>query len=130
MTISDIVDFLEDNGIAEVEEIENEDQIVVKFFYDFDNDELEAAKSYANEESDLEENSDEWYKDWYLSYLSDVANDNVEEIVEELCEELELVGYFKQVEMDNNSAKFVKYMAVFAEDFGEADLEEVLNDYL
>jgi len=85
MEISEIEDFLGDNGLSEIEEIKNDENYsVIKFYYDFDKDELSAARAYANDESDLESESAEWYTDWYLSYLSDLAKDNVEEIMEEL----------------------------------------------
>ena len=83
-----------------------------------------------NEESDLEEESDEWYRDWYLSYLSDIAKDNVEGIVEDLGDELELASKIKEVEIDVNNADYMKFVAILCSEDFEEDLEETLNDYL
>lgn len=131
MKVAEVIGFLEDSGLSEIEELKASDNcIVVKFYYDFDKEEISAARAYANEESDLEEDSVDWYKDWYLSYLSDVAQDNVEEIIEELSEEFEAEVKFKSIEMDSNNSGYMKFMAVLSTDLEDLELEEVLNDYL
>lgn len=131
MQTTEIIEFLEGNGLSEIEEVKTEDNfIVLKFYYDFDKEEILAARAYANEESDLEEESDEWYRDWYLSYLSDVAKDNVEGIVEDLGDELELASKIKEVEMDVNNADYMKFVTILCSEDFEEDLEEILNDYL
>lgn len=131
MVVENIIEFLEENGLLEIEEVKSKDDLlVVKFYYDFDNDEISAARAYANEESDLEEESDEWYRDWYLSYLSDIAKDSVEEIIEELSEELGVQGSFKSVEMDANNADYMRFIAAFCSDDLDEDLAGILNDYL
>lgn len=131
MEISAVEKLLEDNGITEVEELKSNDEyLIVKFYYDFDNDELEAARAYADEESDLESESLEWYKDWYLPYLTDIANDNVEEILEEISEELEVITHSKALEMRDNSADYIKFIAILSKDELDDDIEDILNDYL
>ena len=131
MQTTEIIEFLEENGLSEIEEVKTEDNfIVLKFYYDFDKDEILAARAYANEESDLEEESDEWYRDWYLSYLSDIAKDNVEGIVEDLGDELELASKIKEVEIDVNNADYMKFVTILCSEDFEEDLEETLNDYL
>ena len=128
--LAEIIDFLEDSGLSEVEEVKStEDYIVVKFYYDFDNEELSGAKEYANSESDVEEESDEWYRDWYLSYLGDIANDNCQEIIEEVSDEFEIEGVCKALEMDSNTSSYIKFISVFNKGLEELDLEEILNDY-
>ena len=63
MDSSEIISYLEENGLADVEEVKQDDEsAVIKFYYDFDKEEISAAKSYSNEESDYEEESDEWYR--------------------------------------------------------------------
>lgn len=131
MQTTEIIEFLEENGLSEIEEVKTEDNfIVLKFYYDFDKEEILAARAYANEESDLEEESDEWYRDWYLSYLSDIAKDNVEGIVEDLGDELELASKIKEVEIDVNNADYMKFVTILCSEDFEEDLEETLNDYL
>ena len=88
MDITEIITYLEENGLGEVEEIKKvKGAVIIKFYYDFDNDELAAARSYANDESDFEAESDEWYSEYYIPYLKDIAIDNVEGICEDMSEE-------------------------------------------
>lgn len=130
MEITEIIDFLQRNELTEVEEIAvEEDFAVLKFYYDFDKDEIEAARSYANEESDLEEDSENWYSDWYLSYLIDVANDNISEIFEEADEEFEIASMYKVMEGEAGSNEYIKFIAVLCTDSFDGDLEEILEEY-
>ena len=130
MEISEIEDFLGDNGLSEIEEIKNdENYFVIKFYYDFDKDELSAARAYANDESDLESESAEWYTDWYLSYLSDLAKDNVEEIMEELSEEFEVVTACKALEMTAKSADYMKFIAIITNEEID-DIDDMLMEYI
>ena len=71
MDINNIIEILEENNLSEIEELKNEDGVVlVKFYLDFDEDILSAARSYANEESDYEAESSEWYKEFFIPYLA------------------------------------------------------------
>lgn len=131
MDYQEIIEFLEDNGVSEVEELRSEnDNMIIKFYYDFDKEELAAARAYANEESDLEEESDEWYRDWYLSYLYDIAKDELDETFEELNEEFNTSSVFKVLANDANNSEYVKFVAMICDEEYDEDLEEQLNDYL
>ncbi|CUQ08749.1 hypothetical protein BH721_04615 [Clostridium baratii] len=131
MNVADIIDILEENGLSEVEELMvEEDNAVVEFFYDFDRDELTAAKAYANEESDAEENSDEWNREWFIPYLLDLAKDNVEAVLEDINEELQLEGIIKEANIDGNNNDYIKFVGAFCTENCSLDLEEILNDYL
>lgn len=131
MDYQDIVEFLEDNGVSEVEELKSDnDNIIIKFYYDFDKEELAAARAYANEESDVEEESDEWYRDWYLSYLYDIAKDELDETFEELNEEFNTSSLFKVIANDASNSEYVKFIAIICDEEFNEDLEEQLNDYL
>lgn len=93
-----IIEFLEDNNLTDIEEVEIDAQdevIAIKFFYDFDKDEISAAKSYASEETDYDENDTQWIATGIIPYLNDLAYDNVSEINEDLMEEFELIAKFK-----------------------------------
>ncbi len=130
MNISDIIDFLEDNGLCEAEEIKNDGDVsLIKFYYDFDNDEKSAAKSYANEESDFEAESDEWFAEYYSPYLNDIALDNVESILEELMDEFEIESKYKNLGMLNGANEYCEFIAAVCDLDCEIDLEETLNDY-
>lgn len=131
MDISEIKSFLEDNDLSDVEEIKQEDDyILLKFYYDFDKDELMAAKSYSNEESDFEAESDEWYNEYYIPFLKDIADDNVESIVEDAAEEFEIEGKYKSLVMESGELGYLRFVAVFSAEMDESEMEDILNDYV
>lgn len=131
MDISEIKSFLEDNDLSDVEEIKQEDDyILLKFYYDFDKDELMAAKSYSNEESDFEAESVEWYNDYYIPFLKDIADDNVESIVEDAAEEFEIEGKYKSLVMESGELGYLRFVAVFSAEMDESEMEDILNDYV
>ncbi|MDS0525750.1 hypothetical protein NNC19_08675 [Clostridium sp. SHJSY1] len=131
MEVEEIIDFLEDNDISEIKELKSEEKYsIFNLFYDFDKEELSAAKAYANEESDVEEESDEWYRDWYLSYLYDVAKDNIEEILEDMDEEFGTSSLAKIIVSDASNTEYVKFVVLICNENFEGEIEEILNDYL
>lgn len=103
---------------------------MLKFYYDFDKDELMAAKSYSNEESDFEAESDEWYNDYYIPFLKDIADDNVESIVEDAAEEFEIEGKYKSLVMESGELGYLRFVAVFSAEMDESEMEDILNDYV
>lgn len=130
MDISEIKSFLEDNDLSDVEEINQEDNyILLKFYYDFDKEELVAAKSYSNEESDFEVESDEWYNEYYIPFLKDVAEDNVESIIEDVAEEFEIEGKYRAIGMETGDLGYLRFIAVFSSEMDEVEMEDILNDY-
>jgi hypothetical protein len=131
MEVTSIIDFLEEDGLSEIEELKTEENVVVlKFYYDFDKEEISAARAYANEESDAEEESDEWYKDWFFSYLYDVAKDNVGEVLEEIEEEFEVSSMYKILANEASNSEYSKFIAILCNDTFEGDLEDILKDYI
>ncbi|EKQ53185.1 MULTISPECIES: hypothetical protein [unclassified Clostridium] len=130
MKSSEIINFLEENDLADVEEIKRKgNYVIIKFFYDFDKEELSAAKAYSNEESDFEPESDEWYKEYYIPYLRDIAVDNVEAILEETMEEFELETKYKEFGMENVESGYFKFIAAFSDELTDSEMEDILNDY-
>lgn len=131
MNAFEIAQRLEQEGLTEIEEVlvEN-DKVILEFFYDFDREELSAARAYANEESDLEEDSNEWKAEWYIPYLLDIAKDNIENVIEEIDDDFEVSGVFQEVKIDGNNNDYIKFVAVFCTDDCDEDLEEILSDYL
>lgn len=130
MKSSEIIDFLEDNDLAEVEEIKHKSNyVIIKFYYDFDKEELSAAKAYSTEESDFEPESDEWYNEYYIPYLRDIAVDNVESIIEEISDEFELESKYKEFGMENGNSGYFKFIAAFSEELTDIEMEDILNDY-
>jgi len=131
MEVTNIINFLSDNGLSEIQELKTEDDvIVIKCYYDFDKEELSAARAYANEESDAQEESDEWYKDWFFSYLYDIAKDNVDEILEEVQEEFQISSMYKIVSNEASNSEYIKFITIFCNDSFEGDLEDRLKDYI
>lgn len=130
MNSSEIISYLEENGLADVEEIKQDDEYsVLKFYYDFDKEEISAAKSYSNEESDYEAESDEWYREYYIPFLKDIAVDNAESIMEDIVEEFEVECSLKDLGMEAGESGYFKFIIAVSADMDEAELEEVLNDY-
>ena len=125
----EIINYLEDNDFADIEELKKKSNfVIIRFYYDFDKEEISAAKAYSTEESDFEPESDEWYKEYYIPYLRDIAVDNVESTMEEIMEEFELEAKYKEIGMENGDSGYFKFIAAFSEELTDAELEEILND--
>jgi hypothetical protein len=127
MNKKEILEFLQDNDLIDVEQVSAKGKLyVVKFFYQFDEDELGGARGYANDESEDEEDGDDWKESYYLPYLNDVAADNVGEIIEEAMEEFDVNAQYVSYDIDREREDRCEFIAVFSsEDF---DIEEVLED--
>lgn len=126
----EIINYLEENNFADIEEVkQDDDYTIIKFYYDFDKDEINAAKSYSNEESDYDEESEEWYKEYYIPFLKDIAVDNAEEIIEELVDEFEVEYCLKDLGMDSGESGYFKFLLAISNELTDTELEETLNDY-
>lgn len=124
-----IIEFLEDNNLTDIEEVEIDAQdevIAIKFFYDFDKDEISAAKSYASEETDYGENDTQWIATGIIPYLNDLAYDNVSEINEDLMEEFELIAKFKSEDISTSDYTYQKFYLIITED-DSIDLEDIID---
>lgn len=127
----DFVEILEENELTDVKVIKaSENYSVISFNYDFDDEEMSSARAYANDESEEEEGSSEWYENWYIPYLYDIAKDNVQEIIEEICDDFELEGEFKESESYDLSQEFMKGIIIFCKDSSEVEMEDIINDYI
>ncbi|WP_055070667.1 hypothetical protein [Clostridium massiliamazoniense] len=125
-----IIEFLEDNNLTDIEEVEIDAQdevIAIKFFYDFDKDEISAAKSYASEETDYDENDTQWIATGIIPYLNDLAYDNVSEINEDLMEEFELIAKFKAEDISTSDYTYQKFYLILTED-DSIDLEDIIDN--
>ena len=131
MDINEIINILDKNSLIESEDdiFKKNECLLVKIVYTFDNEELKSAKSYANEECDLGEDSTEWQEDFYYEYLKDIANDNVQEIIEEIAEELDIVSEIRSKEDSISDGQFT-CLAIFGSEYLDIEIEQVLNDYL
>jgi len=130
MKSSEIINYLEDNDLTDIEELKKKSNyVMLKFYYDFDKEEINSAKVYSTEESDFEPESDEWYKEYYLPYLRDIAVDNVESIIEEVMEEYEIEAKYKEIGMENGDSGYFKFIAAFSDELTDVEMEDILNDY-
>lgn len=124
-----IIKILSKNNLNSIEELPyNDDTLVVRFFYEFDEEEIEAAKAYASDESEDEENGDEWYEEFFLPYLNDLAVDNVGEIVEDIMEDLNIDAQFVSYEMDEEEYSYNEFIAAFSQKDKLKEIEEILEE--
>ncbi|MDU5110878.1 MAG: hypothetical protein E6248_10540 [Clostridium sp.] len=131
MKVNQIISILEENQLTEIEELKNEDGIIlVKFFFDFDEDVLSAARSYSNDESDYEEESNEWYKEFFIPYLYEYANDEVVDIIEEIVDEVDLAGEVMAFQMNSNSFETMQFMALFTDEDQDITIEDVAKEFI
>lgn len=124
MNKNEIIDFLDENGLNDIEEITYKKEfIVLRAFYDFDEEEIEAAKNYADNECN-DDDSDKWREEYFLPFLSDISSDNIKEIMEDLTDKFDIDGQFVIYDVDNEER--CEVIAIFSnEDF---DIENVLED--
>lgn len=131
MNSSEILSILDQNNLSEIEELRNkEDHILVKFYFDFDDAVLNAARAYSNDESDYEAESKEWLSEYFIPYLYDYANDSVLEIIEEIVEDVDVAGELMAFQMDAKNSNFVQFMALFTEQENTLTIEEAVKDFI
>lgn len=129
MNKNDVLTFLSESGLENIEEIKyKEDVLVVRFYYDFDEDELEAAKAYANDESDDEEEGDKWYNEYFIPYLNDLAIDNVGEIIEDAMEKAQFESQYMSYDVDEENYDYAEFIAVFSNSSNDVKIEDVLDE--
>lgn len=131
MDVNKIIGILNENYLTEVEELKNEDGVILlKFYLDFDEVILNAARSYANEESDYEAESPEWFREYYIPYLYEYGNDEVLDIVEEIIEEFEISGEVMAFQMDLSNYESMQFMALFTENDDDIVIEDIAKDFI
>lgn len=131
MDYNKILNILSENYLDDIEELRNEEDLyLIRFYFDFDQDVLDAAKSYANETTDYEEGSIEWYKEAFLPYLYDYANDEVLDIIEEVVEELDISGEVMAVQIDSSNYETMEFFALFTDYSNDISIEDLVKEYL
>ena len=124
-----IIEILEDNGIDDIEIIDTRDNIIVlRFFYDFDEDEIKAAKAYANDMSKDKNDVKSFTEDFIIPYLSDIAVDNVGDIIEDIMEDLHIEAQFISYDIDNEDYTYNEFTAVFYEKNIKIDFDKILEE--
>lgn len=123
----DIINFLNQNDLNDIVEIEyKKETVAFKFKYVYDQVEMEAATSYANEEGDFNQNKEDWYEEFFLPYLSDIAADNVEDIMEECAEEMKIEYEFIGCDISQDAYKFNEFAVVFYDEDLNIDIDDIL----
>lgn len=113
--------------ISNVEEIEYKpDFLIVRFFYGYSEDELEAAKDYANTEASNEDDEDKWYDEYYIPYLIDIAVDEISDTIEDMIEKSSLNAEYVSYEPGRED-KTSEFIAVFTDASKEFDIDEILD---
>lgn len=111
----------------EVEEIGSKDGLLVlRFYYGYDDDELDAAREYADSETNIEEDEDKWYDEYYIPYIADIAMDEVRDTMEEMVERTGYNAEFVSYEPERDSER-CEFAAVIADENREFDIEEILE---
>jgi hypothetical protein len=121
-----ILEYLDESGMSDIEVIKEENEyMAVKFYYDFDADEMKAAEAYANDESGKEKN-DSWYEEFYLPYLTELSVDNVGEIIEEIMGDTGTKAQFVSYQMEEED-DYSEFIAVFNEEGAVVNIEDILD---
>ena len=122
-----IIDFLNKNELSDISEIQyKKGTIALKFKYYYDDVEMEAATSFANEEGDFKQRQEEWFEEFFLPYLSDIAADNVEDIMEECAEDMEIEYEFIGCDISQDAYEFNEFAVVFYEEDSNIEIDDIL----
>jgi hypothetical protein len=124
-----VLEFFNENEVEDVEVLkQDENTLVVRFYYDFDEDEIKSATAYANDECEEESESDVWYEEFYLPYLNDLAVDSMGEVIEDAMEELKLEAQYVAYEADKDNQDYSEFIAVFYEKGTDVEIESILDE--
>lgn len=127
MNKQDIIEMLQNNDLSDVEIVKEEDGVLVlRAFYDFDEEELTAGATYAKDEAEVD--SDEYYYDYLFPYLTDLAVDNIGDMVEEIIEDKNIDGQFITYDIDPEDYGTLEVIFMFLRDDLDVDLETVLEE--
>ncbi len=128
MNKDNILEYLENNGLTDVDIIrEEEGLIVATAFYDFDDEEMEAAKAYA-EGQITDEEDEEASEEYLMNYLVDLAVDNLGEVFEELIDEEGVDAQYLTYEMDPEEPDTIQVAMLFSKGDLDKDLEDILDE--
>lgn len=124
-----IKEMLEKEGLDEIDQIEYKDDIqAYNFFYTYDEEELEAAKAFANESTEHNVNQKEWNEKYFLPFLMEIAADNVKDILGDICEELNLQGEYVAYEIDEDSFEQCEFVIVLSEEGKEINVDAIFEE--
>lgn len=126
-----IIQLLEQNEVSDVEEIKYKDNVLVaRFYYDFDETEIKAAKAFADDECTKNSGGEEWTNEFFLPYLTELAIDNVGEYIEEIMDITNVVAQFISYDVDPEEVEYCEFIAVFFNDEDDIQIESVLDELM
>lgn len=141
----EILKLMEEAELSDIEVLVEEERLtLVRFFYDFDEDELKAAENFAKSESEKEEESsevdesaevdlaydedEEFLGDDKQKYLTEIAIDHVGEILEDLQDELMMEIQYVGYNLDEDEYDAFEFIALIFEKGQALNIEEVLDE--
>ncbi|MFL0252334.1 hypothetical protein ACJDT4_18125 [Clostridium neuense] len=124
-----VLEFIKSEDIEDIEEIKYKPQVLVlRFYYDFDADELNAAEAFANDECDGESRGEVWYGEFFLPYLDDLAADSIGEIMENCMDELGIRTQFVVYNVSADEYEYSEAIGIFFDKDQEFDIDNVLDE--
>ena len=124
-----IMELLKVKELTDIEELTYKDEVfVLRFYYDFDESEVKAARAYANDESEEAEDSEPWAEEFFLPYLTDLAIDNVGEYMEEIMEGAEVSAQYMSYDLNVDEVDYCEFIAIFHKEDKDIEIETVLDD--
>ncbi|WP_010234223.1 hypothetical protein [Clostridium arbusti] len=128
MDKQNIIKFLKQNQIDDIEEIKyKEDIFTTRIYYDFDDSEIEAARAYANDECEDEEEGEVWYGEFFKPYLNDIVIDNVGDLLEDCMKEFNIEIQFITYDIDDQY-EYSEVVAIFYDENKNINIENVIDD--
>lgn len=141
----EILKLMEEAELSDIEILKEEESLtLIRFFYDFDEDELRAAENFAKSESEEEEESaeveetaevdlaydedEEFFGDDKQKYLSEIAIDHVGEILEDLQDELMMEIQYVGYNLDEGEYDAFEFIAVIFEKGQALNIEDILDE--
>jgi hypothetical protein len=97
-----ITKYFKDEGIQISELKIEEGLLVIELYYEFFDDVLDAAKSYADDLCEDESEGKKWFSDFYEPYLQDFAVDDFGGLIEEIMEKFEVSAQFVSLGLDED----------------------------
>lgn len=124
-----IIDYLKENDLGDIEEIKYKDDVfLARFYYDFDDPEIEAATAYANDECTEVSGGEKWNQEFFIPYLNDLVIDNVGEIIEDCMEKFSVEAQYITYDIDEEEVDCVEVIVEFGKRGQDLDIEKVIDD--
>lgn len=128
MNKESIIQYLENNGLTDIDVLKDEEGLVVATaYYDFDDDEMEAGRAYAKDQV-VEDDDESVFNDYLINYLVDLSVDNIGEIMEEFIEEEGVDAQYLTYEMDQDEIESIQVAMLFSKGDFDSDLEDILDE--